>query len=454
MAQSRVAILGEVEKSAEFAKLIRSEEDYNVRFFSFSKEDVDWILSGKGTTTLLAIIPRDLDEGAKIVQSLIDSTNLSSVPLILCGVITEKQNKLIQDIFPKFIPLPLHVEKHVLLDTLNDLNDRRESFLGKQGNKIVSIFETDHFFADLLRQDLGGKIFATTARKENLKEKGYLPEDMEAREIFQALEAELPEWAQARIHRLAYINNRIVNALKLHIDNLDLREASVLSTWALCHNGRMDARRDLTLDSSQKYRMDLASHLSETAEEILWDLEREQAASVIKTVSLLMGKNPVPAGSPAFYPASVILATDMVDRIVWQWSLWNPFAARKLLQSLMVGNFEQFPPRVICAVLKMLLEAIEAAPIATYLPRDVLEDETLSRKAEHERSVTLPEGQRRIPIAALAPGMKLARDVYTYEGVQAVERGIKLDPDLIWRIWSLAATRSLRSQPVIFFNNH
>jgi hypothetical protein len=120
----------------------------------------------------------------------------------------------------------------------------------------------------------------------------------------------------------------------------------------------------------------------------------------------------------------------------------------------MVGNFEQFPARVICAVLKMLLEAIESVPIATYLPREIIDNESLVKEAEHERSVKLPEGQKRISIAALTPGMKLARDVYTYEGVQAAERGIKLDPDLIWRIWSLAATRSLRSQPVIILSNN
>ena len=100
--------------------------------------------------------------------------------------------------------------------------------------------------------------------------------------------------------------------------------------------------------------------------------------------------------------------------------------------------------------MKILSEAIAANSKAYLLPRATRENPALLEQA---RNVELNENEQRVPLPALAPGMRLSRALVAFDGREILASNIKLDEDLIWRIWQLAALRPLNA-PVIVATEH
>jgi hypothetical protein len=75
--------------------------------------------------------------------------------------------------------------------------------------------------------------------------------------------------------------------------------------------------------------------------------------------------------------------------------------------------------------------------------------------AEAARQLRNPvdENERRISMSELTPGMQLSRPIVAMDGKEILSSDIKLDEDLIWRLWQLSAIRPLNAPVIVNSKN-
>ena len=72
----------------------------------------------------------------------------------------------------------------------------------------------------------------------------------------------------------------------------------------------------------------------------------------------------------------------------------------------------------------------------------------LIEQARRHKEMRPEKSELRVALSSLRPGMRLSQPVLAFDGRMILDSDLKLDPDLIWRLWELAAKRPLNS-PVI-----
>ena len=76
----------------------------------------------------------------------------------------------------------------------------------------------------------------------------------------------------------------------------------------------------------------------------------------------------------------------------------------------------------------------------------------LLKEVEDTKKYVTKDGEERIKISSLSSGMTLSRPLKSFDGREILEAELRLDDDLIWRIWQLSSICPLNS-PVIIKNN-
>src|SRR5690606_5100682 len=88
-------------------------------------------------------------------------------------------------------------------------------------------------------------------------------------------------------------------------------------------------------------------------------------------------------------------------------------------------------------------EAICSRPTITVLPKPLRTDPDLRAELMRLRETAIGSGEQRVSILDLQPGMRLAQPLMAFDGRRVLMEGVRLDRDLIWRIWQLSAIRPL-----------
>jgi hypothetical protein len=109
------------------------------------------------------------------------------------------------------------------------------------------------------------------------------------------------------------------------------------------------------------------------------------------------------------------------------------------------GALSELHPEVLACAVKFVTEAVSTLPKIFIVNRETWGNANLQRIAEESASYSPKSKELQIAITHVAPGMRLARPIYAYDGELVLEAGVILDEDIIWRIWQLSAIRLLNT---------
>jgi len=196
-------------------------------------------------------------------------------------------------------------------------------------------------------------------------------------------------------------------------------------------------------------RSELASKIKDSALFVMQDLNLERESKIISLMARLVAGEVKSTDDELSILACALMAADASDRVCYANGSWNPRRAYSLLNRLKRGDIYDYHPSVVCCLVKLLAEAIAARTPVYLLPKELRRDKKLREELMNQARLPVTQHERRVPLASLAPGMKLARALIGLDGKEVLAPDIQLDQDLIWRIWQLSAVKPLR--PAIVF---
>lgn len=283
---------------------------------------------------------------------------------------------------------------------------------------------------------------------------GLAPTDERCLGVSREFLERLDRSGRRHVLRTAALVGRLMEALHVSPSRRDVGAAAVL-TYAL---GFGEEDPDLVRQSylSRRHRdvrARFASGLELSAERVEADLARPDIAAVLRGFRAIVAHTSLESVSPENIElAMIVFGADSVARICFQSGWWNPRHAYKVLQRLESGWFVDLPPQVASALAKVVAAAVSEQPRSFIVPLRIRTDPRLLSIARAQREATLRADERRVEVADLIPGMRLSRPVDTFDGTTVLESELRLDHDLIWRLWRLSAIRPMNG-PLIVQDN-
>lgn len=183
------------------------------------------------------------------------------------------------------------------------------------------------------------------------------------------------------------------------------------------------------------------------------ELKAPEIGNLMATFGRLVGREEAVNDSPISLVASAMMAADIADRVCFQSGHWNPRRTYSFMKRVKSGQLIDLHPAVLCCTVKFLNEAIEANPHTMILTKHLRNDPRLQKAAQAWKEQTVAQDEKKVALVNLMPGMRLSRPVVTYDGREILSSDVKLDQDLIWRLWQLSTVRPLNGPVVIFSKN-
>ena len=317
-------------------------------------------------------------------------------------------------------------------------------------NSIPDLFFNQLSKLNLLEKTISGSEYTKIMHLDSLKQDAYLSQNAKVKDVVAEMTATLPASSITRLHRIAYLVNNILDALN---KNTALREdgkiAALLYNWTLSKEHKTLLRKDYLTNRSRTVRKDVCSRIKDSAMKIILDLKFPVAGEIVAKVARLIGREEKVSDDELTVIASTIASVDMIDRACWQSNHFNPRSAYKLMAMAKDGELSEIHPAVLCCIIKMLAEAIASSTQFLLIPQKVRKDPALIDARRRARETVIEEGEKRVEISDLTPGMRLSRPLITFDGRAILEEDLVLDQDLIWRIWQLSLVRPLNSPLVV-----
>ena len=248
--------------------------------------------------------------------------------------------------------------------------------------------------------------------------------------------------------RLAYLTNRMLSVV-----GLDEELVNAGTRAALLHATSFKTKRRMVYGNylqaeHEGARARMVKGVRESATIVSFEFGLPEESTVLAFFARLLGSEEVSRDKPQFLCASALVAADALDRIAWSSGYFNPQRAYNVLRLCKRGEFALLHPSIVAALIKLTSEAIVAAPLKFAMPRVFLDKyRTRQKNGAAHADRPLP-GEKSVPIEKLSPGMRLSRPLKTFDGTQVLEADMKLDADLIWRIWQLSAIRPVETAMV------
>lgn len=301
---------------------------------------------------------------------------------------------------------------------------------------------------DILQKDLGGDNYAVTFRPDKLNNKPFLPESSATKKEISSIESQLNVQKKSRLHRIGHLSFIIFNALGFTGGMLErAKTAAYLYSQSFIRTERDLVEKDYLL--SDMLRKNLCSRIKDSAIELSSTFDDPEVGKIVLLVAKFIGSEEIPSEANDHLAASAIAAADMLDRAVYQRGVFQPVAAYCLLSKLKSQPLTQLHPLILGCLVKILAEAVTSQAGNLSKTKKLQVMPALMQAAEPIADLVLGSSEKQVPLAALAPGMKLARNVFTYDGRELLGADVALDQDLIWRLWQLAAIRPLSGPLVV-----
>jgi len=284
---------------------------------------------------------------------------------------------------------------------------------------------------------------------------GLAPSDAKSLEMARGFLESLDRAGRRHILRTTVLVGRVMEALQVSPARRDAGAGAALAyAWGFGDEDPELVRQTYLSRRHRDVRTKLTHGLERSAARVDAELGRADIAEIIRCFGALVAHDPLEGISAEVVELSMIVfGAESVARICYQSGWWNPRHAYKVLQRLESGWFGDLPPQVATALAKIVAGAVSERPRSFIVPRRLRTDPRLLALARAHREATLRSDEHRVELADLIPGMRLSRPVETFDGATVLEADLKLDHDLIWRLWRLSAIRPLNGPLVIRLGN-
>ncbi len=307
---------------------------------------------------------------------------------------------------------------------------------------------------DIAPGALGGALYPHGIQEDIVRQHNLMPQEKSLNDAARSICTDVGKWGRLHLYRSAYILKSLLNILKIgEQDQEQAKAALFLYAHSFAGENPELIRREYFDSRQTSFRRDLCSRIKDSAMAVAIELKAPEVGNLIAVLGRLVGREEGVNDSPQSIMASAIMAADVADRICFQSGFWNPRRTYSFLKKVKGAQLSDFHPEVLCCIVKFLNEAVSGHPQALLLPKHLKNDPKLQQKAQAIREQKLTPGEKKVPLVSLMPGMRLSRPVVAFDGREILSSDIKLDHDLIWRLWQLSTVRPLNGPVVIFSKN-
>jgi hypothetical protein len=283
---------------------------------------------------------------------------------------------------------------------------------------------------EVVDDEIGGAALLSNLSLDDLEHKGLVPEGPALRETVVSVFESLKDKGQEHVARTTYSASAMNRAMQMpEKQERQARSAALLFAWAMsgAASGVLDEKY-YPMDGKSSVRV--AAKIMDSAEMVRADLKDEDLASLVFGMAEMVGEGKKPEDPLQHALVSSLVAADIANRMCFLNGGWNPRGVHSLMRKIRQGRLEVLHPVALSCLVKFLNEAVAH-----------VQHITGSASGDLEK---VGEGLYKVPVIKLKPGMRLAEPLFAKDGKKIAEPDIQLDPDLIWRIWQLAAIRLLR----------
>ncbi len=302
----------------------------------------------------------------------------------------------------------------------------------------------------LLSMNLGGGQYAKLGVTGLKSAQPWVSEDKDIASLISDLLARSGKWGKGHVLRVGFVADNILEALSIPSSILDdARSAARLLNLAVVERNQNYLRKEFVGRGSLLVKKELCSWLKDSALQLATLHRQPGISAVVATVARMIGREEHLRDDPTIIAASAILAAEILDRTCFQSGHWNPRAAHALLRRIATGKFRDLHPGALCALAKIISEALSSTAPAHLISRSMRNDAELLSRAQHNKDQIVAIHETKVSLDQLVPGMRLSQPLFAFDGRQLLEENLTLDQDLIWRIWQLSALRPINSPIVI-----
>ncbi len=305
---------------------------------------------------------------------------------------------------------------------------------------------------NLLESTLGGDLYPALVKFSEDEIRARMPNNEIVIGAFHSLSEEVGRWGSFHLIRTGIMLNQILHPFQFEsvlCDNAHI--AALLFPYALNGRNRSLLRKEYLGRDCLLLRKELGSLIKDSALQIGMALKIDLASNILGLLGRLVGRETTVNDEPMAIATSAIMAAEYADRICFNAGNWNPRAAYGLIRRIKSGKLRDFHPAVLCCLVKLLCEAVTVSPPAYLLSKAIRDNPMLKDAAKINREQVINNNESKVSLSALAPGMKLSKPLFAFDGRKILSEDLILDEDLILRIWQLSALRPLNS-PVVVLN--
>lgn len=419
-----IGFCGEDETNSDFMRsLIRIKEALRVPLLFIGKDGLDQKAGIEEHFRLSHIVtsPHDHPAIAEAVAKLLNlyAARLKQEKVDAAAALLNEQlpDTPVHELYTTFENIP-----NLLFDQLSSISNKT--------------FETNQYIMAL--------------KEKTFQSRDYMPKDIYVQGLIQPLCKAAGKWGAAHIHRTAFLTHKITEALNL---DEDVRESTRVAAflWPISFGERLPyfVRKDYLMAKSAVFRRELCSKIKDSAMHLATDHRLPDAGQLVATMGKLVGREIQVSDSPDAKAASAIMCADMVDRACWQLEYWNPRSVGTIMRRIKSGELSDIHPTVLSCIVSFLTQAQSPKQVFLLVPRHIRNNRELKDFAQSIKDQKVDRSERKVPLSALQPGMRLARPVFAFDGEQILSEDIVLDEDLIWRIWEISAVRPINAPLVV-----
>jgi len=305
----------------------------------------------------------------------------------------------------------------------------------------------------LIGKNIGGLEYLNIDSKQFKNNPENFPSDKETLAKIAELFEHCADQEKSDLYRTSFIGRRMTQVLQMSEKfDEDVKSASFLYPSSFFPDHKALYKKEYLDENSTFTRNEIGKHIQESARLIEKDLNIPSTGKIVSTMSRLLTLSAKADDDEISMIASSLLISDLTNRVCFQSGAWDSRRAYYLLKKFKTNNPYNFHPKVVCCAIKFLSEAIISKPLACLLPYAVRNDPELIDKAYQTKHREVQISEAKVPLTSLAPGMRLSKPLFAYDGRLVLSEGLIFDEDLIYRIWQLSALRPLNSPVVIFVN--
>jgi hypothetical protein len=315
------------------------------------------------------------------------------------------------------------------------------------------------FFAEIEKlkigkDGIGGLLYPRGLSELFLKSGDFLPTEPKFDEAVRTVTMDAGKWGRLHLYRVSYICSKLATAINLPTEILSQLKTSIfLFPYSFIGENSDLLKREYHEAKYSAFRRELCSRVKDSAMHAALTLQAPEVGNLLATLGRLIGREEAANDSNLSIAASLLMAGDLADRVCFQSGHWNPRRAYMLLKKIRSEQLTDVHPRVLCALVKFLSEAVTSHPFAFVVPRHLRNDPKLQRAAKEWSDQKVQPFEKKVPLVSLMPGMRLSRPVITYDGREILSGDLTLDQDLIWRLWQLSSVRPVNGPLVVFSEN-